>query len=167
MRVVPALSTEFTVESFWYNPNIHPREELGNRRKSLEEYAASAGRKLHFKEEETMERWIEEFSALGLERCRFCYTLRIDATARAAKERGIGYFSTTLLASPYQKHEMIKEIAAASAKRENICFVYRDFRPHYFDGKNEAYNKGYYLQKYCGCIFSKEERVKEKQLKRK
>lgn len=165
VRVVPILSSEFQIESFWYNPNIHPQEEFEARKRSLEELAASSGLKLHFGPEETMERWVEQFSAFGLDRCRSCYALRLNATAERAKKLGIEYFSTTLLASPYQKHELIKELGMEIAAREDLTFVYCDFRPHYFEGKNEARQRGYYMQKYCGCIFSRQEREKEKQLK--
>lgn len=72
----------------------------------------------------------------------------------------IGYdsFSTTLLISPYQKHEVLIEIAEELAKKYDIKFLYRDFRVGFREGQAKARELGLYMQKYCGCIFSEEDR---------
>jgi hypothetical protein len=71
------------------------------------------------------------------------------------KTEGIDYVTTTLTASPYQKHDMVREAGEQAGKE---LFLYRDFRPLYYKGKNTAYHKGYYLQKYCGCLQSQAQR---------
>jgi predicted adenine nucleotide alpha hydrolase (AANH) superfamily ATPase len=162
VNVVPRLAAEFDLASFWYNPNIHPDDEHGNRKASLVQLTKSAGLELFCGPNETMEQWIERYTSSGIERCRFCYISRLTETARAAKKQGIGRFSTTLLSSPYQKHDLIKEIGSQVQETENVIFVYRDFRPSYYEGKNEARSRGYYMQKYCGCIFSRQERENER-----
>jgi predicted adenine nucleotide alpha hydrolase (AANH) superfamily ATPase len=91
-------------------------------------------------------------------RCAYCYRLRLEAAAREAKERGYDAFSTTLLISPYQDHELLRETGEAAAERHSVAFAYRDFRPQFRAGQAKARTAGYYLQKYCGCIFSEEER---------
>ena len=72
----------------------------------------------------------------------------------------IGYdaFTTTLLVSPYQNHELLIQVAEEMAEKYEIKFLYRDFRPGFREGQNEARNLGLYMQKYCGCVFSEEER---------
>ena len=39
-----------------------------------------------------------------------------------------------------------------------VEFLYRDFRVGFKDGQQKARELGLYMQKYCGCIFSEEER---------
>ena len=75
-------------------------------------------------------------------------------------QKKIGYdsFSTTLLVSPYQNHELLKEIGEQLGKKYGIEFVYRDFRVGFREGQAKARELGLYMQKYCGCIFSEEDR---------
>jgi predicted adenine nucleotide alpha hydrolase (AANH) superfamily ATPase len=78
------------------------------------------------------------------------------------KKRGYDAFSTTLLVSPYQNHEKLKELSNELGKKYNIEFLYRDFRVGFRDGQAKARELGLYMQKYCGCIFSEEERYTQK-----
>ena len=82
-------------------------------------------------------------------------------------QKNIGYdtFSTTLLISPYQNHDAIKQIGEELAQKYNLKFLYRDFRPGFREGQAEARELGLYMQKYCGCVFSEEDRY-SKQIKR-
>ena len=96
-------------------------------------------------------------------RCgNYCYPVRLAKTAKYAKEHGYDAFSTTLLVSPYQKHELICEIAEKIAKQYDIPFLYRDFRVGFREGQAKAREIGLYMQKYCGCIFSEEDRYRKK-----
>ena len=47
------------------------------------------------------------------------------------------------------------------AKKYNLTFLYRDFRPGFREGQAEARELGLYMQKYCGCVFSEEERYQK------
>jgi len=87
--------------------------------------------------------------------------MRLEKTARTALEKGYGAFSTTLLISPYQDHGLICHIAGEISAAEGIAFFYRDFRPRFKEGRRQAREMGFYMQKYCGCIFSEEERYLE------
>lgn len=73
-------------------------------------------------------------------------------------QKKIGYdtISTTLLISPYQKHEVLKEQGEEIAKKYGIKFLYRDFRIGFREGQTKARELGLYMQKYCGCVFSEE-----------
>ena len=81
-----------------------------------------------------------------------------EEQARYAAENGYESFTTTLLISPYQDHELIRQLGEHMAKKYNISFLYRDFRPGFRDGHEKAKALGFYMQKYCGCIFSEEDR---------
>ena len=81
-----------------------------------------------------------------------------DYLVAFAKEHGFDTISTTLLVSPYQKHEILKEQGEEIAKKYGLNFLYRDFRVGFREGQNKARELGLYMQKYCGCVFSEEDR---------
>ena len=154
---------------FWYNPNIHPYTEYKARRDCLKEYAAKVGAEAIFKEDYGLDEFCKNVSGDISNRCaNYCYPKRLGEAARYAAENGYEAFTTTLLVSPYQKHEIIKEVGEMLAEKYGIKFLYRDFRVGFRDGQAKAREAGLYMQKYCGCIFSEEERYQkqiEKDLK--
>jgi hypothetical protein len=92
-------------------------------------------------------------------RCQnYCYKVRLEQTAKYAKEQGYDAFSTTLLISPYQKHEVLKTVGEEMAKKYGVEFLYRDFRIGFREGQAKARELGLYMQKYCGCVFSEKQR---------
>ena len=91
-------------------------------------------------------------------RCTYCYTMRLQKSATMALQEGFDCFSSTLLVSPYQKHALIKEIGEAIAGEMGIPFYYQDFRLGYQDGVAKSKAMDMYRQKYCGCIYSEQER---------
>ena len=92
------------------------------------------------------------------DRCGVCYELRLFESARYAAENGFDSFCTTLLVSPYQNHELLVETGHRAAERFGIEFLPYDFRPRFREGQQRARELGLYMQKYCGCVFSEEER---------
>ena len=91
----------------------------------------------------------------------------MSKTARLAKENGFDAFTTTLLGSPYQDHDIVKNICEDISRNTGAGFHYKDFRAHFKEAHNIAHKKGIYCQNYCGCLFSEKERVEAKNLKRK
>jgi len=91
----------------------------------------------------------------------------MEQTVKYAKEHGYDSFTTTLLVSPYQQHETIKNICEEMAERYEIQFLYRDFRVGFREGQAKARELGLYMQKYCGCVFSEEERYYDRIMKDK
>jgi len=151
--------------SFWYNPNIHPYQEYKARRDTLRAYAASIGLELLVREDYGLREFVRAVADDIDRRCRHCYTCRMEETARYAAQHGFTHFSTTLLVSPYQDHEGIKAVSAELADKYGVSFLYRDFRPGFRQGQAKARELGLYMQKYCGCVFSEEDRY-AKQIKR-
>ena len=151
--------------SFWYNPNIHPYQEYKARRDALKDYAKRIGMELLIKEDYGLRRFVQAVAEDIGQRCSYCYTSRMEETARVAAERGFTHFTTTLLVSPYQDHEGICRAAEDLAARYGVEFLYRDFRPGFRDGQAKAREAELYMQKYCGCVFSEEDRY-AKQIKR-
>jgi len=154
-------------ELFWYNPNIHPYTEYKSRLGCLREFAHNMNLELMMIDEYGLhlflkEVWQANFDDNKESRCLKCYKLRLEKTVFFAVQEGYKAFSTTLLISPYQNHEAIKLIAEDLASKYGIEFLYRDFRPLFREGQAEARSADMYMQKYCGCIFSEEERYEKK-----
>ena len=82
----------------------------------------------------------------------------VETFLKICQEHGYDAFTTTLLVSPYQNHEALIEVAKTMAEKYGIEFLYRDFRVGFREGQNKARELGLYMQKYCGCIFSEEDR---------
>ncbi len=151
---------------YWYNPNIHPYMEYKARRDCLKEYTKSINVEAIFEENYGLKEFCKNVVSDLENRCiNYCYKIRLEQTAKYAKENGYDSFSTTLLVSPYQNHEALKELGEELAKKYGIKFVYRDFRVGFREGQTKARELGLYMQKYCGCIFSEEDRY-QKQIKR-
>ena len=84
--------------------------------------------------------------------------MRLFAAAQQAAEGGFDSFTSSLFISPYQNHELMREVAERAAAEHGVRFLYRDFRPYFRAGQERARALGMYIQKYCGCVFSEEER---------
>lgn len=144
---------------YWFNPNIHPYMEYKQRRDCLEEYTKQIGVNAIFEENYGLREFCKNVVGNIKTRCQdYCYLVRMEQTAKYAKENGYDYFSTTLLVSPYQNHEALVKVANEMAKKYGVKFLYRDFRVGFREGQAKARELGLYMQKYCGCIFSEEDR---------
>ena len=150
---------------FWYNPNIHPYTEYEARRDTLIKYSKMVNVKVILKDEYGLDEFCKNVCSKINSRCvDYCYRVRIEETAKYAKENGFDAITTTLFVSPYQKHDAIKKICEEIANKYGLEFVYRDFRVGFKIGQNEARELGLYMQKYCGCIYSEEDRYLGKEI---
>ena len=146
------------VTGFWFNPNIHPYTEYEARKATLEGYAKEIGMKLVIGGTYDLRSFVTHVAGNIDGRCAYCYRVRMEETARYAAEHGFDSFTTSLLISPYQKHDAIAAVAREMGEKYGVAFLYRDFRPLFQEGQAFARAHGFYMQKYCGCIFSEEER---------
>lgn len=135
----------FFVSGFFYNPNIYPKEEYLKRKDSMEKYAKILDLPMTF---------IENDADHKPGDCKLCYEIRLLRTAQFAKANEFDAFTTTLLISPYQKHELIKETGGKIAKIVGIDFIYRDFRKEFNKSRELAAMYNLYRQTYCGCSSS-------------
>ena len=143
---------------FWYNPNIHPFTEYRARRNCLREYAQGIGLTLVEEDEYGLERFVKAVVGDIENRCGYCYGLRLGQAAKYAAEHGFDAFCTTLTVSPYQDTPLIFETGEKLARAFGVKFAPYDFSPRYREGQDEARALGLYMQKYCGCVFSEEDR---------
>lgn len=151
--------------SYWYNPNIHPYQEYKARHDTLIGYAPAIGMELIVQEDYGLRDFCRLVADDLDHRCGKCYELRLEQTARYAAEHGFASFTSTLFVSPYQNHELLRETAERMAARYGVPFLYRDFRPGFRDGQSKARELGFYMQKYCGCVFSEAERYQKQILR--
>ncbi len=79
---------------------------------------------------------------------------------------GADGYSTTLLYSRYQNHQLIREKGEELAQKYGIDFYYEDFRQGWQKGIDGAIAMDIYRQPYCGCIYSEQERY-DKKLRRR
>jgi hypothetical protein len=149
---------DFEVTSLFYNPNIHPENEYKIRLKALEVACDNKPVNIMKLDYNPEEYYLSLNKIIDFpERCRNCYALRLDKTVKTAKENGFDAFSTTLLISPYQQHDLIISISKELERKYNINFYYSDFRKYFRTGQIISKELSIYRQKYCGCSYSKKE----------
>ncbi len=144
---------EFEITGYYYNPNIHPEEELALRKKYTEILAEQKGLKLVVSDDDKYMRW-KEYQGTKENRCQMCYDMRLEEVAQLAAKEGYDSFSTSLMISPYQNHEMIVAIGNKYAQKYGVPFHDTDYRPYFREGQKIAREAQYYMQKYCGCVYS-------------
>ena len=167
--VVERLMENFCVTVFYFNPNITESEEynlrLNEQKRYLKETYGDAVKIIEGRYS------AREFfaAATGLEkepeggkRCEACFELRLNETAKIAKEGGYRYFCTTLTVSPHKNAELINEIGTHAGERYGVEFLPSDFKKRGgFKRSCELSEKsGLYRQNYCGCIYSKYAHIK-------
>lgn len=145
----------------WYNSNIHPKVEYERRKNAFNDFCNNiVNCKNVIIDEYDMNGYIKTVvQNVGegkkyLQRCEYCYYMRLKKVFEYAKDNGYDLVSTTLSISPYQNHELIKKVGKILEEEYNIEFVYCDYREHFREGQKMARDYGIYMQKYCGCVFS-------------
>ncbi|MDD5169722.1 MAG: epoxyqueuosine reductase QueH [Syntrophales bacterium] len=147
---------------YFYNPNIHPYLEYKKRLDTLKEFAAREAFPVIFDETYPMETFLREVVGNEEDRCRHCYELRLRFVAKEARAGNYDAFSTTLLYSIYQKHDLIRVAGEKAAAEYGVSFLYSDFREGWAEGVSVSREQGMYRQPYCGCIYSEKERYAKK-----
>lgn len=169
MPIIQLRDEGWSVTAYFFNPNIHPQDEYLRRRDAMREVSARLDLPVVW-EPEAGENAVDPaawVAALGGDtaegaRCRGCYRVRLQATARLARHRGFDAFCTSLLYSRYQRHEAIVAEAEQAARDAGALFAYRDFRPRWQDGIQLSKDMGLYRQKWCGCVLSKGEAERQR-----
>jgi predicted adenine nucleotide alpha hydrolase (AANH) superfamily ATPase len=147
---------------YWNNLNIHPFTEYRARRDALVEYAKTIDLQLVQDGGYGLRPFTAAVAAAPGARCTFCYTARLEATACYAAQNGFEAFCTTLQVSPYQNHALLLSIGQQLGAQYNVQFLPYDFRPRFREGQAQGRALGLYIQKYCGCVYSEEERYCKK-----
>jgi predicted adenine nucleotide alpha hydrolase (AANH) superfamily ATPase len=147
---------------YFSNPNIAPRAEYERRRDECRRCAQSLG--CDFAEdaagadgwEQAVREWADEPE--GGRRCAVCMRYRLARAADCARERGIGFFTTTLTVSPHKNSALILALGAELAgERPGLVFLPENFKKQggFEKTLQIAREQGFYRQSYCGCRFSR------------
>lgn len=171
--VLEYLSNYFYITVFYYNPNIYPDEEYQKRVREQQRFIESLPTKypIDFVEGDfEKDLFFEKIKGLeqepeGGRRCEVCFRLRLEKTAALAKEMGMDYFTTTLSISPLKNAKLLNEIGQKLAEEYRVDYLVSDFK------KRNGYKRsvelsgeyGMYRQDYCGCVFSYQERQRQKE----
>ncbi len=156
------LKDVFEITVLYYNPNIDEREEYEKRK----------AEQIRLLEETGWARFLdcdhdgEAFArvATGLEnepergkRCYRCYALRLEETARRAKELGFPFFASTLTLSPYKNAEWLNEIGENLQEKYGVRYLVTDFKKKggYLRSIELSKEYGLYRQAFCGCRYAK------------
>lgn len=171
--VLEYLSNYFYITVFYYNPNIYPDEEYTKRVEEQKRFIEKLPTKypVSFVEGD-FEKNLFYDRIKGLEqepeggrRCEVCFELRLEKTAALAKEMGMDYFTTTLSISPMKNAQLLGEIGQSLSEKYQVAYLMSDFK------KKNGYKRsvelsgayGMYRQDYCGCVFSYQERQRQKE----
>lgn len=161
--VITYLKDYFKITILYYNPNIEPKEEYEKRKKEQIRLI----NELNLPDLNIMDIDYDndnyriyvkghENDKEGGHRCHLCYELRLDKTAKIAKERKFDYFGTTLTVSPYKNAQILNQIGEKLQDVYNVNWLYSDFKKKDGYKKSIELSKKYnlYRQDYCGCLFS-------------
>ena len=153
----------FEITVFYFNPNITDREEYEHRKAEQKRALAELYPFVGFIEGNYDPcEYYEIISGYegdpeGGFRCSLCFTLRLEETARYAKEHGFDCFDTTLSVSPYKSYDTICAIARQLENKYGVEYLAGNYK------KKDGYKRsielskqlGLYRQHFCGCEFSK------------
>lgn len=146
------------VTGYFYNHNIHPYQEYVRRRDTVITWAEQIELPVIYHDDYALETFLSAVAKEPEKRCAYCYESRMSATAKVAKEKGFEAFTTSLLYSRYQQHEVIRTYGETLAAQLGLTFVYEDHRVGWQEGIRRSKEMGLYRQQYCGCIYSEKER---------
>lgn len=173
--VIEYLQEYFDITLYFYNPNIAPKEEYDFRadelKRLVKEMPIASGTKVIVEEYNSGEFYNiakgREEMPEGGERCKECYRLRLERTARRAGEDGFDFFCTTLSISPYKNAARLNSIGGELGREYGVEYLVSDFKKKNGYKRSCELSREYalYRQDWCGCEFSKAEAQKRKALK--
>lgn len=159
------------IAGFFYNPNIHPYSEYLKRKAEVGKFAERSGVNVIYAGYD-MENYFrtvvyDEGAPEAQDiRCPACWWMRLEKAGAFAKENGFEAFTTTLLGSPYQNQDIVRDIGEDIAGRLGLKFYFEDFRKGFRQAHELAKSGGMYCQNYCGCLFSEREMIERKDAKK-
>ena len=158
---IERLESEYEITCFFYNPNIHPKDEYKQRLTELKRIVKKLNIEL-VEHQYDAERWFDLVKGLedepeGGKRCAVCFKIRMQEAAKLAKEKGYDFFTTTLTISPHKNAKLINQIGLELSERYGIQFLEANFKKKDGYKRSIELSKNYnlYRQDYCGCIFSR------------
>lgn len=151
---------------FWFNPNIYLYAECKNRKEALAQHARDVEMEPILEGDYNLREFICNVPPDLNHRCGYCYSVRTEAAVAYVAERSFDGFTSTLFISPYQNYELLRETVEQNAEKYGVEFPYHGFHPYLHGDQEKAREKGLYMQEYCGCVLSEEDRYHKKSRKK-
>ena len=149
----------FDITLFYYNPNIMPYEEWVKRGQEFEKLLARYPEVKLVVPEQSNTTFLEKVQGFekcpeGGDRCALCFNLRLNETAKYAKN-GFDFFTTTLTVSPHKNASLINDIGNTVALLNGANYLESNFKKKngYLRSIQLCAELGIYRQNYCGCKF--------------
>ena len=159
MEALAASDIKTTV--YFYNPNIHPKEEYEIRKNENRRFCEKLGFEC-IDGDYDKDNWFERIKGLEDEpergeRCTKCFDMRFERSALYAKENGFDVFATTLGISRWKDLNQINNSGLRAANRYNNL-TFWDFNWRKQGGSSRmleiSKQEKFYKQEYCGCVYS-------------
>jgi len=165
--VFEKLNKDFEITGFFYNPNIQPEKEYIFRKKELEKVSSKNKWKIIYSDYD-MKMWFNKVRGYEKElergkRCSICFNLRLRKTFEHANKQNFDVVASTLSISPYKNSNQINKVGMILSLEFNIDFLPENFKKMdgYNIGRKMAHEQGIKHQDYCGCVFSKVEKIQK------
>lgn len=177
----------FDITVFFYNPNIMNETEYVKRVEEEKRLIAEYNRQVELGNFEGMnsdntarkieiiegDHNVSDFLAAvkglencpeGGERCTKCFELRLEESAKLAKEKDFEFFTTTLTISPLKDADRLNNIGQTMGEKYKVTFLPSDFKKKngYKRSIELSHKFALYRQDFCGCEFSRLQREREK-----
>ncbi|MCL2820261.1 MAG: epoxyqueuosine reductase QueH [Oscillospiraceae bacterium] len=159
--VIEFLMPSYDISLLFYNPNIEPKDEYIKRKDELQAYLQKAALEQSITLLDTeYDNAVFSDAVLSLrkspeggERCKLCYRLRLNETAKRAKAGEYDIFATTLSVSPHKNTSLLNDAGEKAAAEFNVKFMQADFKKKdgYLRSIELAKKYNLYRQEYCGC----------------
>ncbi|QDH13669.1 epoxyqueuosine reductase QueH [Formicincola oecophyllae] len=159
MEALSASRIDYTI--FFYNPNIHPRDEYELRKNENIAFARKNGIPFFDGDYDSPE-WFRRAKGLEMEpergaRCTMCFDMRLERAALFAHENGFQVMTSSLAISRWKNMAQVNGCGHKAASHyDNL--VYWDFNWRKGGGSARqveiAKREHFYKQEYCGCVFS-------------
>lgn len=163
--VLEYLTQYFSVTVLFYNPNIQPEQEYLKRLENQIKLINSLPVKNPVSllscdyDSETFTHAVRGLEAEpeGGARCAVCFRLRLEETAKLAREGEFDFFCTTLSVSPHKDAQLINRLGYEIAEKYGVLWLPCDFKKRggYLRSIELSRQYGLYRQNYCGCLYSK------------
>lgn len=159
MEAMQASGLDITI--YFYNPNIHPREEYDLRKNENITFAEKMGIPFIDADYDTSN-WFARVKGMEWEpergiRCTECFDMRFERTALYAHENDFRLFTSCLGISRWKNFDQINGCGHRAAER------YPDLQYWDYNWRKDgggarmieiSKREEFYQQEYCGCVYS-------------
>lgn len=158
--VIESLRDQYDLTAYYYNPNIYPALEYDRRFVEVQHYCRRISVPL-IEEKPDVDRWFTLTAGHANdpergERCTICYLMRLEKTARYARDNNYDIFGTDLSISPHKDARRLNAIGRTLEEQYGVSYLVADFKKQ--NGFQRAMeisrHAGFYRQSYCGCRYS-------------